>query len=147
MPHEPQSPPNETSQAWPTHLVLYDGSCGFCHGSVKVLVRLDRKRVLRYAPLQGETATQMRVQYPEIPRELESVVLIENGTVHLRSRVVLKCAQHFAWPWRALSGLALLPRWLTDFGYRLIAKYRYRIWGRADACQVPTPEQRDLYLP
>jgi predicted DCC family thiol-disulfide oxidoreductase YuxK len=135
------------SEALPAHLVLYDGSCGFCHGSVKTLVRLDHRHVLRYASLQGKTAAKLRLQYPSIPLELESVVLVSEGRVLLRSQAVFGCAKHFAWPWSAISAFAWLPRGLTDWGYRMVAKYRYRLGGKADVCTIPTPEEKQLYLP
>jgi predicted DCC family thiol-disulfide oxidoreductase YuxK len=75
----------------PGPVVLYDGECGLCHRSVKFLLERDRSQ-LWYAALQGETAAQLRAEHPRIPGTLESVVLVDGGRVHLRSKAILHAA-------------------------------------------------------
>ncbi len=132
--------------ALPERLVLYDGVCGLCNKSVRKLVRIDKDRRLRYAALQGETAAHLRTQHPEIPTELDSFVYIENGRVSLRSRAFVRMAKQFRYPWKAVSWLWIIPWPLSDLVYRLIAKIRYRVWGKSDQCEIPSPKQRDLFL-
>lgn len=131
----------------PPRIVLFDGVCGLCHSLVRLLVRVDRGRVLRYAPLQGETAERLRARYPQIPNGVDTAVLIDDGAVYLRSRAVLATCRRLGWPWRALSLLSWLPSFVTDAAYRLVARVRYRCFGKLDACAIPAPEQRDLFLP
>jgi predicted DCC family thiol-disulfide oxidoreductase YuxK len=130
----------------PPRLVLYDGVCGLCSRAVRFLVARDRHRALRYAPLQGETAARLRAQHPAIPQTLESVVLVEDGRVYLRSKALLRTARHLTAPWRWAWHLRWLPAPLLDLGYRLVARVRYRVWGRTDACTLPAPDQRALFL-
>ncbi|MGH7338670.1 MAG: thiol-disulfide oxidoreductase DCC family protein, partial [Myxococcota bacterium] len=80
-------------------IILYDGVCGLCSRTVQWLIPRDRDRVLRYAPLQGETAAALRERYPEIPRTLESVVLVDDGKVHLRSKAFLYGSRYLTRPW------------------------------------------------
>ena len=127
-------------------IVLYDGTCGLCHRSVQWLLRHERDHELQFAPLQGETAERLRAQHPQIPRTLESMVLIEDGRTHVRSRAFLHVARHLRAPWRWAYAVRWLPGFLLDLGYRVIAAIRYRVWGRAELCDVPSPEHRARFL-
>ena len=127
-------------------IVLYDGECGLCHRSVKFLIKRDRGQ-LYYAPLQGETAASLKKQHPEIPETMESVVLVDDGRVHLRSKAFLYVARYLTRPWRWAYYLRWLPAFLLDLGYRVIARIRYRVWGKYDACQRPSVEQQAQLLP
>lgn len=128
-------------------VVLYDGTCGLCHKSVQWILRHERDHAIQFAPLQGETAEQLRGEFPEIPRSLESVVLVEAGRARLRSKAFMYISRHLRAPWSWGYGLRWLPAFLLDLGYRLIAAIRYRIWGRADICDLPAPEHRARFLP
>jgi predicted DCC family thiol-disulfide oxidoreductase YuxK len=130
----------------PGPVVLYDGECGLCNRSVKFLLARDGGQ-LYYAPLQGETARALRDKHPEIPRTLESVVLVDGDRVHLRSKAFLYAAKYLTRPWRFAYALRWLPAFLLDIGYRLIARARYRIWGKYDACRLPTTDERAKLLP
>lgn len=127
-------------------LVLYDGVCGLCSKSVRWILRHEKDHTLRFAPLQGPTAAALRAQYPQIPKTLESVVLVEDGRVHLRSKAFLYTAHHLRAPWRWAYGVRWFPGFLLDLGYRLIARIRYRVWGKTDACELPAPDQRARFL-
>jgi len=132
-------------------IVLYDGDCGFCARSVRWILAHERDHAIRFAPLQGATAARLRRSYPRIPEAIDSVVYVADGRAHLRSKALLHAARHLRAPWRWGYALRCLPGLILalgfDLGYRLIAAMRYRIWGRADACQLVTPEQRLRFLP
>jgi len=128
-------------------LVLYDGTCGLCARSVRWILRHEADHELRFAPLQGETTDALRATYPNIPQSLDSVVLIAGGKAHLRSKAFLHLGKHLRAPWRWWYAFRWLPGFVLNLGYRLIAAIRYRIWGRVDACELPSPEQRARFLP
>ena len=128
-------------------IVLYDGSCGLCHKSVQWLLRHERDHALRFAPLQGETAARLRERFPAIPETLETVVLVDGEHARLRSKAFLYAAQHLRAPWRWAHAVRWLPGFALDLGYRLIARIRYRVWGRAELCDLPSPEHRARFLP
>lgn len=130
----------------PGPIVLYDGVCGLCQRSVQFLLARDRRQ-LWYAPLQGETAAALRAIHPEIPATLESVVLVDDGRVYLRSKAFLHVARYLTAPWRWAYHLRWLPAFLLDLGYRLVARMRYRIWGKFDACRLPSADERAQLLP
>jgi predicted DCC family thiol-disulfide oxidoreductase YuxK len=128
-------------------IVLYDGTCGLCHKSVNWILRHERDHDLKFAPLQGSTAAALRAQHPEIPDLVETVVLVDGDKPRLRSKAILYLARHLRAPWRWLYRVRWLPGFILDLGYRVIAKVRYRIWGRADVCQLPSPDERARFLP
>jgi predicted DCC family thiol-disulfide oxidoreductase YuxK len=114
----------------PGPVVLYDGVCG-----------------IWYAPLQGETAAALRAAHPQIPQTLESVVLVDRGRVHLRSKAFLYGARYLTRPWRWAYHLRWIPALVLDLLYRVIARVRYRVWGKLDACTLPTADERAHLLP
>ena len=135
----------------PPLLVLYDGLCGFCDASVQWLLDHDRDRRLRYAPLQGETARAILARHPEIPPDLDSIILVEQppgGAERLRwhSDAIARIAAELPAPWRWGAAMRLIPRPLRDLGYRLVARLRYHIWGRKESCRIPSPKERALFL-
>jgi predicted DCC family thiol-disulfide oxidoreductase YuxK len=128
-------------------LVLYDGLCGFCDASVQWVLQHDRDGVFRFAPLQGETAATMRARFPQIPSDVDTIVLVDDDGAWLRSAAVFRICARLPGAWRGLSWLGVLPGFLTDLGYRFVARIRYRIWGRRDSCRIPTAETRARFLP
>ncbi len=144
------APPTRPADAF-ERLVLFDGVCGFCDRSVRWLIERDSQARPRFAPLQGETAAALRARHPQIPETLETMVYVERDggaeRVHLRSEAVLRICAELGRPWRALSWALWLPRWLTDLAYRLLARVRYRVFGKLDACALPGPGERGRFLP
>lgn len=125
-------------------VVLFDGLCGFCDGAVQLLLRLDRRGALRFAPLQGETAAPWRSR---VPPGTDSILLVEGDRVTWRSEAALRIAAHLGWPWRAAGALRIVPRVVRDAVYDAIARARYRLAGRREACRLPTPAERARFLP
>lgn len=132
-------------------VVFYDGHCGVCDASVQWLLTHDRAGTFRFAPLQGDTAAALRERHPEMPAELDSVLLVEPSDagerVSWHSTAVFRILARLPWPWRALAWLGALPRPLTDLGYRLFARVRLAVGGKRDACRIPTPAERARFLP
>jgi predicted DCC family thiol-disulfide oxidoreductase YuxK len=131
----------------PPFIVLYDGVCGLCSRSVAWLSARDRERRLKFAPLQGETAARLRALHPGIPPGLDSVVYLEPGGLHVRSKAFLHASRHLDPPWRWAYGFRWLPGMPLDLVYRLVARVRYRVWGRYDACRVPGGADKGQFLP
>lgn len=120
-------PPGST----PDPVVLFDGACGLCGRTVVWLLAKDHGRRLRFAPLQGETAARLRALHPGIPEDVSTVVLVEGGRIHLRSRALLHVARHLGPPWRWASWLRFLPATVLDPPYRFVARVRHRLGGGA----------------
>ncbi len=132
-------------------LVLYDGRCGFCDVSVQWLLEHDPSGQFQFAALEGETAAAVLQRHP-LPPDLDSIVLVEtdgdgNERISVHSTAIFRICRRLNGPWRAIAWLGVLPRALTDLGYRLFARHRYRVWGRLDACRLPQPNERSRFLP
>jgi predicted DCC family thiol-disulfide oxidoreductase YuxK len=135
----------------PERVVFFDGICGFCNQAIRWLMDRDPHRRLHYASLQGDTAAGVRARYETFPRDVDTVVLLERGSdgehIHLRSDAVLRIVAAIDGPWRRLAWLRVLPRPILDWGYRLFARHRYRMFGQLDACPTPGEDERARFVP
>jgi predicted DCC family thiol-disulfide oxidoreductase YuxK len=142
----------ETSATAPPglRLVLFDGVCVFCNGAVRWLIARDPDARLRFAPLQGTAGQALRSRHPQIPSGIDTIVYVDSSCgeerVYLRSEAVFRLLREIRGGPRWLQAFAHLPRWLTDLGYRGFAALRYRVFGRLDACALPTREERARIL-
>ncbi len=127
-------------------VLFFDGVCGLCDATVTWLVDHDPDRVLRFAPLQGETAA--RTLPPSDAVALKSVVLVDAAGVHRRSAAAVRTLGHLGGRWRWLARLLwLIPGPLRELAYKAISKVRYRVFGKRDACRMPRPGEADRFLP
>lgn len=131
----------------PTRVLFYDGVCAMCNGIVRFMVQRDEAGVFHFAPLQGETAELAARILPEFPTDLQTVVYVRDGEVFLRSRAAALAMKELPYPAKALSWFRFLPAWLADFFYGLIARTRYRVFGKYDHCPLPPSEHRARFLP
>jgi len=132
-------------------LLLYDGVCALCNGAVKFMMKHDRLDRFRYAPLQSDLGREVLVRF-DIHTFPDGVVLLTDALtpterLYHRSDAVAEALQQLGVPWKLMGRvLKLLPHSLRDWGYGVIARYRYRLFGRYDTCPVPSPEQRSRLL-
>jgi predicted DCC family thiol-disulfide oxidoreductase YuxK len=132
-------------------LLLYDGVCALCNGVVHFLMKRDRLDKFRYAPLQSALGREVLSRF-EIHRFPDGVMLLTDaltpsGRLYQRSDAVVKGLQLLGASWGFLGRLLrLTPRPLRDWGYGIVARLRYRLFGRYDTCPIPPPEQRSRLL-
>lgn len=132
-------------------LLLYDGICALCNGVVKFLMKHDGLDRFRFAPLQSELGREVLAHF-DIHSFPDGVVLITNALtpaerIYRRSDAVQESLQELGPPWKYTGkALNLLPCFLREWCYGMIARYRYRLFGRYNACPVPSPEQRSRLL-
>ncbi len=127
-------------------LVLFDGVCNFCNGSVNFIIERDRKNYFRFAPIQSEIAQKLLEKYKIDKSKLDSVIFIENDTAYTHSTAALRVARKLDGFWAWFYGFIVVPKFIRDFFYKQFAKNRYRIFGKTDACMIPTPEMREKFL-
>jgi predicted DCC family thiol-disulfide oxidoreductase YuxK len=125
--------------------VFFDGECGLCNRFVVWLLRRDRRRVLHFAPLRGELAAAHLPPLAESDREW-TVALWDADGIHVESDAALRAVASVGSIWRAARLLLLLPRFLRNPVYRVIARNRIRWFGRVDSCALLPPERRDRLL-
>lgn len=138
---------NKTSEL----VMLYDGVCGLCNKSVQTILRHDKRGTLRFAPLQSEYGKAAIARHP-ILQDVDSVVLLEKSSggnderVLVRSDAALRVASYLGGAWKLFSVFRILPRPIRNFFYDLIARYRYKFFGKHDACLLPAPDVRARFL-
>ncbi len=127
-------------------IVFYDGTCGFCQASIQIALKYNKRRNLHFAALQSGLVEQL-VPAAQIPNPLpDSILFFENGQLYTESEAALRIARHLNFPWSALYYFRIIPLSFRDFVYRFIAKHRYRIAGRNEACLLPSPEERARFV-
>jgi predicted DCC family thiol-disulfide oxidoreductase YuxK len=138
-----RSPPRDVPHA----VILYDGVCHLCQGSVRFIARRDRRGYFRFGALQsarGRTLAATAGLPPADPPT--SIVLIEGDRAYTRSTAALRIARRLRFPWTLLGAGLLVPRPIRDAVYDWIARRRYRWFGRSDACELPPLEWRERFL-
>lgn len=147
-------PPIQPSGGRP--VLLYDGLCGFCDRTVRWILRVDRRGLFRFAPLQGEFAAGVVARHSALGG-VDSLVLVEGEDsgdgadpgaeqVRVRSGAFLRSVSLLGGVWTPLLVFWLIPRPVRDWAYDVFARHRYRVFGRFEACPVPPPEVRERFL-
>lgn len=132
------------------HLVFYDGTCGLCDYFVQILLKIDRNQIFAFAPLQGKTAEQLLSTFPEEKRQIDSIILVENyrslqSLIYMRAKALFRVFWLLGGPWVFIGWLFFLPSSLFDWAYRLVARYRYRLFSQR--CLIPQKDLSDRFLP
>ena len=126
----------------PHSIVLFDGTCAFCEGSVKFIARRDPAGRFRFGASQSPQGAAILAEHGLTREMTRSLVLIEDGQVYLRSTASLRIASQLTMPWRLAGALIWVPRPIRDGAYRVVAAIRHRIAGKSNACEVPPAELR-----
>lgn len=129
-----------------TPIVLFDGVCNLCNGAVQWIVKRDRKAVFCFASLQSEAAQEALRAVGHTTPLPDSLVLIADGAVSVRTAAVLGIARRLPFPWPLAVVLFVVPPFLRDPIYSWIARNRYRWFGKRETCMVPTKELRARFL-
>ena len=152
---------SELSKIGDRLLVIFDGHCGFCNRSVRWFLRRDRLDRLRFIPSESPKVADLfaRRQIIETKDGLGSsrfapstILVVTNPDasveqVLVSSDAAIAMLRQLPSPWPAVAAvLGWVPRPLRDLGYGLVARYRYRIWGRLETCPIPTARERERFL-
>ena len=127
-------------------VVLFDGVCNFCNATINFVIEHDRAGHFKFAPLQSKVGERLMTENGIDRIETDSVILVEDGKAYTHSDAALRIARRLDGIWSWAYALRIVPRFIRDAGYRLFAKNRYRLFGRQDACMMPTPEIRARFL-
>ena len=131
----------------PDHaIVLFDGVCHLCTSTVQGIIKRDPHGYFTFAPLQSEVGRTLLAKHGLQPDALDTFVLVEGSRCFTRSDAALKVAQHLSGGWALLRVLSLIPKPMRDWGYTVIARNRYRWFGRRETCMVPSRDILDRFL-
>jgi len=128
------------------YLVLFDGVCNLCNGAVRFIIKRDRMDKFAFAPLQSPKGKQVLSGFGLPVTGFNSFVLIKGGKYYLKSTAGLLVVKELGGFWKLLYGLIIVPKPIRDFIYGVIANNRYKVFGRKDACMIPSDAIRNKFV-
>ena len=131
-------------------IIVFDGVCVLCTANARFVLKHDRAGNFRLTTMQSEVGAQIMQECGLDPLDPESFVLLEaadkGGRIRMNSDAVLHMWSQLGWPWRAGAAFKIIPRAVRDPIYKLIARNRYKWFGKREECWVPTAEQASRIL-
>ena len=127
-------------------VVVFDAECVLCSANTQFILKHDHQKRFLLASMQDEYGSALYRENGIDPANPETLVVKEGDRLHRNSDAVLTIYQNLGWPWKIVALLKLVPRFLRDPVYLLIARNRYRVFGKRETCWLPAPEYRDRML-
>lgn len=127
-------------------VIIFDGYCVLCSRSAQFVLRHDRRGTYRLLAAQTPLGDALYVHYGLDPQNYESMVLIADGVPAFKSEAGVRIAQGLGFPWPLAAIIRVLPRRWRDRLYDVLARNRFRIFGRRDTCYLPDPRYADRFL-
>ena len=135
--------PKEEASSPP--VVLFDGVCKLCNGSVNFILHRDRKGRLKLAPLQSDYGRQVLASHEVQSDPMDSIMLLEGKRLSTKSTAIIRISKYLDGLWPLCMIFLIVPRLIRDFIYNIVAKNRYRWFGKYDTCRLPDPEFEDRF--
>ena len=127
-------------------VILFDGVCKLCHAWVRFILRFDRNEKVKLCAAQSKTGQALLKQFNYPIQDFESMLYFENKQCFEKSDAYFKIMSTLGFPWKVLLIFRLIPRPVSDWFYDLVARNRYRLFGKYDQCIVPNPEQKTRFI-
>ncbi len=127
-------------------ILLFDGECNLCNSTVQFVIKRDKLNRFSFATLQSKTGQQILKNHSLSQSGFDSFILMENNNLHQKSTVALKVAKKLGGGWKLFYIFIIVPKFIRDFVYSLIAINRYKIFGKSSKCMIPTPELKEKFL-
>ncbi len=128
-------------------IILFDGVCNLCNGAVLFIIKRDRTDRYRFSALQSDLGKKLAAERNIDTSKIDSIVLIEPGKAYyIKAEAALQIGKSFGGLWRALGIFEWVPTVISNWIYDLVAKNRYRWFGRQEQCMIPTPELKAKFL-
>ena len=127
-------------------IVLFDGVCNLCSKSVQFILKRDKKNQFLFGSLQGKTGQDYLKKFNLPANTFNSFMLVEDDTLYARSAAALRMLKHLGGGWSLLYAFIIVPQFIRDAIYNLVAKNRYKWFGKKDACWIPTPALKAKFL-
>ena len=128
------------------NLILFDGVCNFCNSAVQMVIEIDRQKIFKFAAIQSELAQQLYRQHGLDPIDSQTLMFVDGERVLTKSDAVLEVLARLDGGWQLLAGFRAMPQPLRDWAYSEFARQRFVLFGRRDACMVPTPELHERFI-
>jgi len=127
-------------------LVFFDGVCNLCNSTVQFLLNIDKHQRLKFGSLQGETAKKILPTYQISTEKLSSIIFIHRNNVYTESSAVLEICKVIGGVWSFIYVFKIIPLFIRNGIYRLVARNRYKWFGKKDQCMIPSPSLKSRFL-
>ena len=128
------------------NVVVFDGVCNLCNWGVKFIIRRDYKNKFLFTSIQSNIGPQLLLNHGIQTENIETFLLIKNGKPFTKSDAVFEILSEFKPGWKLLLIFRYIPKGLRDFAYRVIARNRYKLFGKKDQCMIPSPDIKAKFL-
>lgn len=127
-------------------VIFFDGVCNYCNAMTNFVIRQDKKKIFKFAALQSNAGQQVLKEWKLSPEEFDSFLMLDKGKLYSKSTAALRVANKLPWYWKWSQLFWILPKFIRDGAYNIIARNRYKWFGKKDQCMIPTPEVRERFL-
>ena len=127
-------------------IILFDGVCNFCNATINFVIDHDPEKHFKFASLQSDIGQKILTKFNKNTKDFDSVILLKDNQLYQKSAAALEITKHLSGFWKYLSVFRILPAFFLNFFYDIIAKNRYKIFGKADSCRMPTPDLKERFL-
>jgi len=127
-------------------ILLFDGVCNLCNGSIQFVIEHDPEGAFRFAPLQSDAAERLLDDVGFHDYDFDTFVLVDGDDYYTKSDAALRVARELDFPWSLAGALRIVPRPLRDAVYDTVATHRYAVFGKKAQCMVPSPDVRERFI-
>ncbi len=126
-------------------VILFDGICNLCTGSVQFILKRDKEKKFLFASLQSNYGQNLLKQFDLPTNTFNSFILNQDEKIFTRSAAALKMFQQLkGWKWVKIFWI--VPEFIRDAVYNVVARNRYKWFGKKEECWLPTPEVKERFL-
>jgi predicted DCC family thiol-disulfide oxidoreductase YuxK len=130
----------------PSPVIYFDGVCNLCTGSVQFVLKRDKKKIFRFASLQGEGGRKMLTNYQLPAQNYKTFIVEEGGKIFTRSTAALRVFKHLGGAWSLLYAFIIIPAFIRDAVYNFVSNNRYSWFGKTDECWLPKAEWKNRFI-
>lgn len=127
-------------------IILFDGVCNLCNSAIQFIIKRDKNKQFLFASLQSDAAQDILLHFKQKNYDFDSIIFIENGKMHQKSTASLKISRHLTGFWKYSYVLIIIPKFIRDFCYSLIAQNRYKWFGKKESCMIPTKDLKSRFI-
>lgn len=127
-------------------ILIFDGVCELCNTSVNFILRWEKRPEILFTANQNPPGRALLEKYGKNPDGVSTIYFVEDGKIYQQSAAIMRITKRLKFPWNLGYGFIIVPRFIRDFFYNVIARNRYRFFGKKDFCRIPTPEEIARFL-
>jgi len=127
-------------------IILFDDVCNLCNSSVNFVIKRDAKNLFKFAALQSDIGASLIEKYGIDSSKTDSIILIDKNKAYIKSTAALRVAKYLNKGYPLLYVFMIVPKFIRNWVYDIVARNRYKWYGKKDSCMIPTPELKEKFL-